>query len=167
MRNTFLLDGMVWAAMWMAVNCVLITKYPMVKIRDYPKSIQQSATFVPTDIASLSAFIFPARIPLLGFLPGITLYRFMAVISPVWEVMAYMLLVYMVWNVIDLVVLDWLLFCTIKPQFMTFPGTAGCVGYGDYRFHLVSFLKSCLLAVIVSVVAGGALYILLKLAIWK
>ncbi|MEZ4662829.1 MAG: hypothetical protein R2911_35210 [Caldilineaceae bacterium] len=46
-----------------------------------------------------------------------------------------------VFNLFDLMILDWLLFCTIQPRMMVLPGTEGMAGYGDYRFHFVGFLK--------------------------
>ncbi|WP_063727276.1 hypothetical protein [Streptomyces sp. RTd22] len=35
----------------------------------------------------------------------------------------------------DLLVLDWLLFCTVRPRFMVLPGTDGMPEYRDYAFH--------------------------------
>ena len=41
----------------------------------------------------------------------------------------------------DLLILDWLIFVTIQPDFIVIPGTEGLAGYGDYWFHFqVSFL---------------------------
>jgi hypothetical protein len=51
---------------------------------------------------------------------------------------ALIALYFAVW---DLLVLDWLIFVTIRPAFMVIPGTEGLAGYSDYFFHLkVSFL---------------------------
>jgi hypothetical protein len=49
--------------------------------------------------------------------------------------------VLLVFNVFDLLVLDWLFFCTIQPRPMVLPGTEGMLGYRDYRFHFKGFLK--------------------------
>ena len=46
-----------------------------------------------------------------------------------------------VFNLFDLLVLDWLLFCTLQPRMMVLPGTEGMAGYRDYRFHFIGFLK--------------------------
>lgn len=46
-----------------------------------------------------------------------------------------------VFNLYDLLILDWLLFCTIQPKAMVLPGTEGMAGYRDYRFHFIGFLK--------------------------
>jgi len=41
----------------------------------------------------------------------------------------------------DLLILDWLIFVTIQPDFIVIPGTEGLAGYKDYWFHFeVSFL---------------------------
>ncbi len=47
----------------------------------------------------------------------------------------------LVFNTYDLIVLDWILFCTIQPRMMVLPGTEGMAAYRDYRFHFVGFLK--------------------------
>jgi len=47
----------------------------------------------------------------------------------------------LVFNTYDLIVLDWLFFCTIQPRAMVLPGTEGMAGYRDYRFHFIGFLK--------------------------
>lgn len=44
-------------------------------------------------------------------------------------------------NLVDLLLLDWLLFNTIRPRFMVLPGTEGMPGYADYGFHFRQFLK--------------------------
>lgn len=46
-----------------------------------------------------------------------------------------------VFNLFDLLILDWLFFCTIQPPSMVLPGTEGMAGYRDYRFHFIGFLK--------------------------
>ncbi|WP_420643351.1 nitroreductase [Candidatus Leptofilum sp.] len=48
----------------------------------------------------------------------------------------------------DLVILDWLIFVTIKPKFLIFPGTEGMAGYDDYGFHLKTALPALPLAIL-------------------
>lgn len=66
----------------------------------------------------------------------------------------------LVFNVFDLLVLDWLLFCTVQPRMMVLPGTEGMPAYRDYRFHFVGFLKGlgfCMLGGLIT--AGGLMLI--------
>jgi len=46
-----------------------------------------------------------------------------------------------VFNVVDLVILDWLIFVRFTPKFAVLPGTEGLEGYDDYRFHFHTFLR--------------------------
>jgi hypothetical protein len=53
----------------------------------------------------------------------------------------------------DLLILDWLIFVTIQPDFVVIPGTEGLAGYRDYWFHFeVSFLGW---AQWISILVGG------------
>ena len=55
-----------------------------------------------------------------------------------------------VFNLVDLLLLDWLMFCTITPKFIVIPGTAGMEGYKDYFYHF----KASIIGTVLSVVAG-------------
>ena len=61
-------------------------------------------------------------------------------------------------NLWDLLVLDWLLLCTITPSWAIVPGTEGNPGSKDYAFHfrgfLIGSLLSAAIAVIVAAVVG-------------
>jgi hypothetical protein len=46
-----------------------------------------------------------------------------------------------VFNVVDLLVLDYLLLVGIQPAFAVLPGTNGMPEYRDVRFHFLGFLK--------------------------
>jgi hypothetical protein len=43
--------------------------------------------------------------------------------------------VLLVFNAVDLPILDWLVFVTLRPKIVVLPGTEGAEGYGDYGFH--------------------------------
>ena len=53
-----------------------------------------------------------------------------------------------VFNLVDWLVLDWLLFCTITPRWMVVPGTAGMAGYKDYLFHFRGFVIGTILGAV-------------------
>jgi len=53
-------------------------------------------------------------------------------------------------NLVDLLLLDWLMFCTITPKFVVIPGTEGMEGYKDYSYHF----KASVIGTVLSIVAG-------------
>ena len=63
--------------------------------------------------------------------------------------------VLLVFNVVELVILDWLIFVTIRPRIVVLPGTEGMEGYGDYGFHFRTFLKGVVGSAAASLVIAG------------
>ena len=58
-------------------------------------------------------------------------------------------------NLVDLVILDWMIFCFLTPRFMLLPGTEGHPGYKNYFFHFVGFLKGMIFVLVGSLVVAG------------
>ncbi len=58
-------------------------------------------------------------------------------------------------NLVDLVVLDWLIYCTITPSFVVIPGTEGTAAYKDYLHHLRAHVRGTVLQVVVTLVLAG------------
>jgi hypothetical protein len=51
-------------------------------------------------------------------------------------------------NLADWLIVDWLIICTITPDFVVLPGTAGMPGYKNYRMHFRGFLAGSALSVV-------------------
>jgi hypothetical protein len=63
--------------------------------------------------------------------------------------------VLLVFNTVDLLILDWLVFITLRPKIVVLPGTEGAEGYGDYGFHFRAFLKGVMGSLIGSLIVAG------------
>jgi len=60
-----------------------------------------------------------------------------------------------VFNLLDLLILDWLIFVRFTPGFAVLPGTEGFEGYDDYRFHFNAFLKGTAGILVASLLVGA------------
>ena len=60
--------------------------------------------------------------------------------------------VLLVFSAVDLLILDWLVFVTLRPRIVVLPGTEG---YGDYGFHFRAFLRGLAGSLIGSLVVAG------------
>jgi hypothetical protein len=65
-----------------------------------------------------------------------------------------------VYNLIDWLILDWLIFCTITPGFLVIPGTEGMVEYKDYKFHFRGFLVGTGLSIFAGLIIGALVLLL-------
>jgi hypothetical protein len=63
--------------------------------------------------------------------------------------------VLLVFNAVDLLILDWLIFVTLRPKIVVLPGTEGAEGYGDYGFHFRAFLRGLAGSFVGSLVVAG------------
>jgi hypothetical protein len=61
----------------------------------------------------------------------------------------------MVFNIVDLLVIDWLIVCTITPRFLIVPGTAGFAGYKDYGHHARGFVVGVGVVAVTAIIAAG------------
>jgi hypothetical protein len=55
-----------------------------------------------------------------------------------------------VFNLLDWLVLDWLIGVAICPSFIVLPGTEGLAGYSDYGFHFRGFLVGTVISLVIS-----------------
>lgn len=112
-----------------------IGKYPPGIKQRYGPMSPRAARLRPYIAASF--FIAVLTIPILG------LFALRAEVDyvPFVSAFAFSGVALLVFNTFDLIVLDWLFFCTIQPRQMVLPGTEGMPGYRDYRFHFVGFIK--------------------------
>lgn len=64
-------------------------------------------------------------------------------------------LIWMTFNVVDLLLLDWLLLNVIRPDIFTFPVTAVENPFGGYTYHFIGFLKGTLMGAVFSLIVAA------------
>lgn len=60
-----------------------------------------------------------------------------------------------VFNLVDLLLIDWLVLCALTPRSLVIPGTEGMAGYKDYGHHFRGFLVGTVFSVVVGLMAAG------------
>jgi hypothetical protein len=78
-----------------------------------------------------------------------------------WELFAYAFGVLFIFNLFDLVILDWLIVCWIKPRWVIPPGTEHIVVPKPYLHHFKGFLRGTVGLVFVGLAVAALLDILL------
>lgn len=59
-----------------------------------------------------------------------------------------------IFNLFDLLILDWLIFSTIKPRYLILEGTEGMKDYGNYCFHFKAAMKGFFFSIILSTIVA-------------
>ena len=163
-----LICGLIWSVMWSVYVFLILKYYPFSMLHDYPKDIQAAAAIdKPSEEQEKAAKRFGAvgSLIILGTLLAFGLLRFHSEQVSFLQVLEYLFIVAMTWNVADLLVMDWLIVCTITPKWVVIRGTEGCKGYKDYLFHFKGFLIGCVYTAIMAVLFSGIDYAILRFLI--
>ena len=164
-----LCEGMAWSVLWIVILLAMFFRYPWLLVHDYPPDARAACRLPePSPEKKREGNVFTACgwIVLLGTLMAAGLLHYRGAPVSFFTVFLHLWLICLMWNVVDLLVMDWLLFCTLTPKWIVLPGTEGCAGYKDYRFHFVGFLHGCGYMTLFGLVFAGIDYAILYALIW-
>lgn len=142
-----LLYGLLVSLVGSAIIFVMIWTNPRLMLRSYPKDVQ--AAVLPQTKAEKRQTLYwalPFWLCLLGF-PVAAALTAKAAHGSLLEVFLSAAGVLFLFNLVDWLILDWLVVCTITPRFVVLPGTEGMAGYKNYGMHFRGFLIGTGLAV--------------------
>lgn len=164
--NNALLYGLALSLILGAIMAISLVLAPDMWVGDYPPDIRARVGPMSPKGTRLRPFIaipFFIAIFVLPVLALSSLSRRVGTV-PLTPALASSFIVFLTFNLFDLLIADWLIFCTLRPSRMILPGTEGMAGYRDYRFHFIGFLKGlafCLVGgLVVAAVWVGAQAIL-------
>ncbi len=163
-------DGLIWSALWFIYIFLILKYFPHTMLHDYPKDIQEAATLEkPTASQERAAKLFASvgGLVIFGVLIAFGLIRFRSEPTSFPHILAYTFVTAMMWNVIDLLIMDWLIICLITPKWVIISGTEGCKGYKDYFYHFKGFLIGCVYTTIIALLFAGIDYAILRFIIRK
>ena len=150
------LVAMTWMAFILRLN-------PRIWLQDYPQDIQDR---VPPKDATEKKMSLIFGIPFLillfavPFISTLTLKHQTAGAASFLQLLANAFGVLFIFNLVDWLLVDWLVLCTITPQFVVIPGTEGAAGYKDYAFHFRGFLTGTAFSAMVGLVITGIVLLL-------
>lgn len=165
---TALIEGLIWSVLWIIYVYVFVTKYPWEMMHDYPEDIQKASTLPePTAKQKKSSKIFGliGSIVIFGTLIAFGLIQYHGNKPSYLMLLLFTFIIGMVWNTVDLLVMDWLIICKITPKWVVIQGTEGCKGYHDYMYHFKGFLIGCIYTLVMSLVISGIDYLLLTFVV--
>ena len=134
---------------------------PRLFLQDYPEAIQ---AIVPPKTAREKRLSILVGIPFMILLLAVPFISTLSFKNQLTEHVGLLPLflnafgVIFIFNLFDLLILDWLVFCTITPRFFVIPGTEGMAAYKDYGFHFRAALIGTILSVIGGLLIAGIVF---------
>jgi len=138
-----LVFGVVLGSILFATILVVVRINPEIMLRDYPPDVQaehgpmsdrsqrQKLLVAILVLAEIFGVIVASLAPILDDTEAAGLFPTLFV---------HFFVMFSVFNVLDWLVLDWLIVVSLRPSFLILPGTEGMAGYRDYAFHFRGFL---------------------------
>ncbi len=158
-----ILDGFLLSIISSFLLIVSLYINPRTFLQDYPKDIQEKVrpkTLSERRMSVLLGIPFLLVLILVPFFSTLTLKQQNGESSSFIALFVNAFGVAFIFNLVDWLLLDWLMFCTITPKFVVIPGTEGMASYKDYGFHFRGFIIGTFLSVIGAlVIAGVVLFI--------
>ncbi len=159
--SKMLLDGLILSTLASAFIVITLRLNPRIWLQDYPEDIQAR---VPPKTEQEKRFSLILGIPFLLLLVAGPLISTLALEARHPESATFFPLavnafgVAFVFNVVDWLILDWLMFCTLTPRFIVIPGTEGADGYKDYSYHFRGFLIGTVFSAVVGLIIGAGVW---------
>jgi hypothetical protein len=150
--------GVILSAVLFSLILVVVRINPEIMLNDYPPDIR--AKYGPMSERAKRQRI-PVAIVTLVLLVAIVARSFQELRAitggdiPFQAAFLHSLVMFSVFNVLDWLLLDWLIVVTLRPRFMVLPGTEGLAGYSDYWFHFRGFLIGCVIVFFASLLVGA------------
>jgi hypothetical protein len=145
--NLLFYDALVYGLVLSLILTVLVVVSGFIAldmfVGDYPPDVKQRYGPMSPRAARLRPYVAALLFTAVLVIPMLGLFALQADLEyvPFLPALVFSIINLLVFNLFDLIILDWLLFCTIQPRAMVLPGTEGMAGYRDYRFHFIGFLK--------------------------
>jgi hypothetical protein len=134
---------------------------PRTFLQDYPQDIQAKVppkTLSEKRMSLLVGIPFLLVLILVPFFSTLTLKQQIGESSPIIALFINAFGVAFIFNIVDWLLLDWIMFCTITPKFVVIPGTEGMASYKDYGFHFRGFIIGTLLSAAGALVIAGIVF---------
>ena len=150
--------GLAFSAVMMISFILAALANPEIWLKDYPPDIR--AKFGPMSPRAVRQRML-VGIPIFLLMIGIIVVSIAQLAQikgsdPTFiDVFVNVFVILLVFNFVDLLILDWLIFVTIRPRIIVLPGTEGAAGYSDYGFHLRASFKGLAGSFVASLLIAG------------
>lgn len=161
--NRVILDGLIFSILFGAMVTLIEIINPRYELHNYPPAIRKSVA--PKTLEEQKKFkvlATPITMLLTLYLIGVVVITYSNQEIRYFNLFLHYFLIFIILDIFDLVILDWLIFCTLTPQFLIIPGSEGHSSYKDYRFHIYGAGKGVIFAIIFALFFAGITFLVLQ-----
>lgn len=161
-----LIETIIWSGLWMIMVSISVRVFPFTIEHDYPKDVREVANIPkPSKKHKMQGLIFASVnfIILFSLLVAFAILAYKGQELSFWKIFVHLWIICMTWNIVDLVIVDWLFICLLSCRYFVLPKTENCKGNKNYKFHFIGFLKGFVVMSIVAIIFTTISFFVLKL----
>lgn len=145
------------SALFVVIVLTSLAYNPRLWIQDFPAAMQAELAPLTRGERVVRALLAPVLVLVVVGVPLLSVLHLESVRGEVTflEGFLHVWLVFMAVNIVDLVLVDWLIGVRWQPEFLSMPEIDPVLGHNTYRFHAVEHVKGTVLLTAVALVLGG------------
>lgn len=168
-RNNIMIDfsftvinSLIYAIIFSTFTLTTLFINPRIWLHDYPDKIKKIVPLKTEKEKKQTVVLSVFFIFIFISYPIITLFLCK---NPVtfFGLFLHLFIIFQFTNLIDLLILDWIIFCTITPKRIIITGTTVEDGYKDYKFHFIAFLKGIVITTIIALILFVLIILLMNI----
>ncbi len=137
---TILIYGVPASLVLLALILAMLCYNPRLLLQDYPKDVRAAVPPKTPEEKRQSASWAAVLLLLLIAFPMLAAFSTKAAHQGFPSIFLTAFGIGFLCNLVDWLILDWLIVCTITPAFLVIPGTEGMADYKNYAMHFREFL---------------------------
>ena len=164
--NVILTEALVWSLLWVIILPVSIRVFPFTIEHDYPEDVRKIADVPkPSKTHKKHGLLFSTLsfAVLFGLLIIFAILEYKGQAPSFRKIFVHLWIICMAWNVVDLIIVDWLFICLLSFKYFVLPKTEDCKGNKNYKFHFIGFLKGSVAMSIIAAVFTVISFFILQL----
>lgn len=159
-------QSILWCILWIIMVAISIRVFPFTIEHDYPDDVRKIANIPPPSKDHKRNGVFFATVSFLilfGLLIAFSVSQYSGKEFSFWKIFFHLWLVCISWNIVDLIIVDWLMICMLSIKYFVLPGTEQYPGNQNYKFHFIGFLKGSITMTIIAFLFSLVSYLILSL----
>lgn len=157
-------ESLVWSLLWIITVAISVRIFPFTIEHDYPNDVREVAGIQkPSKSQKRNGIIFGivSFLILFALLTSFIILQYKGEKPDILKIFFHLWIICITWNVVDLLIVDWLFICMLSIKYFVLPRTEDYKGNKNYKFHFVGFLKGLLTMSIIAVIFTLISYLIL------
>jgi hypothetical protein len=155
--NYSIIHSVIYSIILTTYSIIILIINPRIWLNHYPKKIRKAVPKRTKDERNLSYFLYLFYSIIFLWYPIFSNILYTGSIN-IKGVFIHIFIIFQFHNIVDLVFVDWLLFCTLTPIWIRLPENNDEKEYKNYFYHFLKFIVNVFVTTFISIILTIIIY---------